>query len=96
MVKDGVIGPKLAPSFLIECLVYAVEDWYFTATCGDERYGRVLQVVERISTLLADPQWVQVATEINGIKFLFRPGQAWTADGARQFVQAAHARLLGI
>ncbi len=96
MLDLKLIGPKQAPSFLIECLVYAVEDWYFTQTGADERYDRVLQVVERINALLADPQWVQTATEINHVKFLFRPQQPWTLDGAKGFIQAARTRLLGI
>jgi hypothetical protein len=96
MVELKIIGQKQAPSFLIECLVYAVEDWYFTVTAADERYDRVLQVVERIDALLADVQWVQNAIEINHIKFLFRPQQPWTLEGARGFIQAANARLLGI
>lgn len=32
LVELKLIGPKQAPSFLIECLVYAVEDYHFTAT----------------------------------------------------------------
>ncbi len=96
LVEAKIIIPKQAPSFLIECLVYAVEDAYFLLTEPDERYDRVLQVVERMDALLANREWIQKAMEINGIKYLFWPTQPWTAESARQFVQAAHARLLGI
>ena len=94
LVAALALGPKECPSFLIECLVYAVEDAYFLATAPDERYDRLVQIVERMDALLNDAAWAQSATEINEIKFLFRPGQAWTLDNAKYFVRAAHARLL--
>lgn len=96
MVDLKLIAPKQAPSFLIESLVYAVEDAYFTQTAPDERDDRVVQVVERIEDLLADPRWTQDATEINSIKFLFRRQQPWNLDGVRGFIRAAHNRLLGL
>ncbi len=66
------------------------------STEPDERYDRVLQVVERMDALLANREWIQKAMEMNGIKYLFWPTQPWTAESAGRFVQAAHARLLGI
>jgi hypothetical protein len=94
LVTARVLGPKQCPSFLIECLTYAVEDFYFLATGPDERYDRIVQIVERMDALLDDDQWILSATEINGIKYLFRDGQAWTLADARTFVRAAYTRLL--
>jgi hypothetical protein len=94
LVETNVLGTKQCPSFLIECLTYAVEDSYFLATEPDERYDRVVQIVERMDAMLSDTTWVQSATEINGIKYLFRPQQAWVLSDAQYFARVAHARLL--
>jgi hypothetical protein len=94
LVAAGQLGPKQCPSFLIECLTYVVEDACFTATGSDERYDRVMQVVERMDELLSQPSWVADALEINGVKYLFRPGQPWSPADALEFTRAAHARLL--
>lgn len=86
----GSIQRRL-PSFLVECLVYCVEDAYFVQP--DDRYDRVRRVLFRAQALLADAQWVQGATEVNGIKHLFHATQAWTLAEARTFVAAALKRL---
>lgn len=96
LVEAKVLGPKQCPSFLIECLTYAVEDGYFLATGSDERYDRIVQIVERMDALLDDANWTQNATEINEIKYLFRTGQAWKLEDARAFVRAAYQRLLEV
>jgi hypothetical protein len=94
LVATQMLGQKQCPSFLIECLAYAVEDHYYLLTSSNERYDRVVHIVERMDALLSDPTWVQNVTEINGIKYLFHPSQTWSADGASAFVRAAHARLM--
>jgi hypothetical protein len=88
----GLLTAKRVPSFLIECLTYAVEDGFFLVD-SDDRYGRVLRLLSRTEALLNDPNWISTATEINGIKYLFRPQQPWMIDDARAFVQAALRRL---
>lgn len=75
------------PSFLVECLVYAVEDELFTFE-QDDRYDRVRRVAVRMQQLLDLPEWTQSATEINGIKLLFHPLQPWTLGDAKLFARA--------
>jgi hypothetical protein len=43
--------------------------------------------------LLNDPAWTSIATEINGIKFLFHAAQPWTVDDAKGFVALALTQL---
>jgi hypothetical protein len=81
-----------APSFLVECLVYSVEDSYFLVE-SDDRYERVRRVTRRIAELLANEQAADRLTEINGLKWLFHNDQAWTRADARTFAGAASAYL---
>ncbi|WDA38954.1 hypothetical protein [Sphingobium sp. YC-XJ3] len=81
-----------APSFLVECLVYLVENHHFLHN-DDDRYGRLLRVVERALDLVNNQQFADDATEVNGIKYLFRAGQAWTRADAQNFLAAAVLRL---
>jgi hypothetical protein len=84
--------PKRLPSFLVECLVYTVEDTYFLI--DEDRYDRLLRILGRLYDRLCDNAWTQDATEVNNIKLLFREGQAWTHQQALQFVAAAIGRLV--
>jgi hypothetical protein len=93
LVAMGLLDSKLAPSYLVECLIYAVEDAYFLVE-ADDRYDRARRVIDRIWQLLEDTAWTANVTEINGVKFMFRPTQAWTLDGAKTFVVAAYTRLV--
>lgn len=92
LVNLGAIGEKQVPSFLIECLAYAVEDSYYLIE-NDDRYDRLLRILRRLTELLADQRWTSNATEINGIKYLFHPAQPWTLEDAMAFVLTALARL---
>ena len=87
----GAISNR-APSFLVECLVYLVESGYFLWE-NDDRLDRLKRVVDRCSDLMFDDAYTADATEINEIKFLFRPGQAWTIADAKSFITAAQLRL---
>lgn len=91
MVDQGIVNAKV-PSFLVECLVYAVEDEYFLNK-NDDRYDRTRRLAQRMRELLASPTWVSSVTEINGIKLLFGPGQAWTAATAQSFISAVNTHL---
>lgn len=84
---------KQVPSFLIESLTYAVDDGYFLID-SDDQYYRILRILYRMKELLSDPNWVGNATEINGIKYLFRPAQPWSIEDAKAFVLAAINRLV--
>ncbi len=91
MTERGILREKV-PSFLVECLVYLVEDGYFT-DASDDRCGRVSRVLDRLAEILASPPTAFTAHEINGIKLLFAGGQAWTLDAARNFVNLAVSHI---
>jgi hypothetical protein len=88
----GAINRRM-PSFMVECLVYLAEDRFFLVD-EDDRYGRLLRVVLRISELLSDDKFAEQAHEINDVKYLFHHEQAWTLSDARNFLSAAIARLV--
>ncbi|MEE8477072.1 MAG: hypothetical protein V3S19_01810, partial [Gemmatimonadales bacterium] len=91
LVTLGLLHVGQAPSFLIESLVYAVEDGTFLY--DEDRYGRVRRVLGRMSELLSNPFWTATAREINGIKLLFHASQPWAVADAQVFVGAALRRL---
>ena len=76
-------GP--APSFMVECLVYLVEDSFFTVA-SDDRYGRVQRVVQRLHAILFGA--TSALFEINDLKWLFAQDQAWTYWDAVNFTNA--------
>jgi hypothetical protein len=92
LISADQLVPKQAPSFLIECLTYAIEDEYFLVET-DDRYARALRILSRMGECLNDSSWIMNATEINAIKYLFRPTQPWTVDDAKAFVLAARRRI---
>jgi hypothetical protein len=85
------ITDKRVPSFLVECLVYLVEDEFFTVP-GDDRYGRIKRVLQRVNELINGPN-VGRLLEINDRKFLFHPTQGWQLNDAQEFVALALAHL---
>jgi hypothetical protein len=91
MTERGIFRDKV-PSFLVECLVYLVEDHYFTEP-SDDRCGRVSRVLDRLAEILANPLFAYTRLEINGIKSLFGGGQAWTLDTAINFVNLAKSHI---
>jgi len=92
LVRERKLAPGRVPSFLVECLTYAVEDQYFLVET-DDRYDRANRILRRMRDLLDSPPWTSTATEINGIKFLFHITQPWTVDDAKGFVALALAQL---
>jgi hypothetical protein len=87
MLATGWLNAQV-PSFLIECLVYAVEDAYFRVA-SDDRYSRVRRIAWRMREMLADQQVANSLTEINEFKWLFHDAQAWTHADALAFANAA-------
>lgn len=89
LVDSGALKPKQVPSFLVESMVYLVEDAYF---CVDEKhYDRFRRILVRCFEILRDtPQ--NNLFEINNIKRLFGYHQPWSIEDARAFLQAAYAR----
>ncbi|MEW9808791.1 hypothetical protein ABUE31_22660, partial [Mesorhizobium sp. ZMM04-5] len=86
MEEHGLLRRRV-PSFLIECLVYLVEDYHFLVET-DDRYMRVKRVLQRISERLNSGLATYMLLEINDIKPLFG-GQAWTLEQAQEFVRLA-------
>ena len=91
MTERGILHDKV-PSFLVECLVYLVEDRYFTVE-ADDRYARVTRVLNRLAEILAGALTAYTVNEINGIKPLFSGCQAWALDTTRSFVNLAISHL---
>lgn len=91
MIERGVLSRRI-PSFLIECLVYIVEDVHFLVET-DDRYIRIKRVLTRVAQLLNSGLFTWTLTEINGIKPLFGDGQAWTLGQAQDFVSRALTHL---
>jgi hypothetical protein len=92
LVDARILQSEEAPSYLVECLVYSVDDSFFLVE-WDDRYDRLLRVVERMQAQVYDDAWCNAATEINGIKSLFGPHQAWSVADARKFADSAWLRL---
>jgi hypothetical protein len=90
MVSAGVHDARV-PSFLIECLVYAVEDEHFLVET-DDYYDRVRRIVHRMRVLLLNEDKKRML-EINDHKFLFHPQQGWTHAQALAFVNVAISHL---
>ena len=89
MEERGIYIRKV-PSFLVECLVYLAEDVDFT-WIGDDRYDRVKRVLARALWRIENEAIVAIdpLTEINEVKALFEPGQAWAKADAIDFLRAA-------
>ena len=85
------LQPGQVPSFLIECLVYGVEDSTFLF--DEDRYDRLRRVLCRVGEQLLNPFWTATAREINEVKLLFHESQPWSTAGAQAFVTAALRRL---
>lgn len=86
MHEDGILAAKDVASFLIECLVYRVEDSYFG---HDEIADDVRDALYFLLGNLAADQTCSSWTEVNEVKFLFHSAQPWTRDKASNFVWAA-------
>jgi hypothetical protein len=71
MVDAGILNGGEVPSFLVECLVYRVEDEHFLVE-WDDRYDRLRRIVGRMHAQLNVPDWSSSALEINDIRDLTR------------------------
>lgn len=86
LAERGLLLTKV-PSFLVESLIYNVEDWHFNVP-GDDRYDRVRRVARRLQSMLSHGPTATCALEVNGIKPLFTTDQAWTLADAITFANA--------
>lgn len=89
LVDAGAIREQA--SYFVECLVYNVPDAVFgnTTLTADTR-NVITAIYNSTKTDAACEKWV----EVNGLKWLFRSGQAWTRADANSFALAAW-RYLG-
>lgn len=80
LVNEGAFEPK--PSYLMECLAWNVKD--ATLKTGDLSAGFRATLVELWQGL--DENGYSEWTEPNDIKYLFRSGQKWTVEDAKDVV----------
>ncbi|HMJ24463.1 MAG TPA: nucleotidyltransferase [Pyrinomonadaceae bacterium] len=86
MQEEGVEAATDVASFLIESLVYHVSDLNFGHDrISDDVKGTLYFLLGNLANDQSCSSW----TEVNEIKFLFRPAQPWTREQASQFVWAA-------
>jgi hypothetical protein len=81
MVDKDFIGA--VPSFMIECAVYNIDDYRFD---NPSNFINCLHVLEDMAEAADDPATYSEWEEVNGLKYLFRPSQAWTIDDMRRLV----------
>lgn len=91
MTERGVLKFPV-PSFLVESLIYNVEDGFFTGA-GDDRYERMRRVAQRLQWMLHDEPTAAAMAEVNGIKQLFTVNQGWSWAEAIAFADAVVAHL---
>lgn len=85
MEKAEIQAAKGVASFLIESLVYNVEDAVY------QRHVNFLPLLREVLSamrLMTAPTSALRPREVNGIKFLFSPAQSWTREQAHAFVSA--------
>jgi len=78
------------PSYFVECLVYNVPDEAFghATLTADAK-----ETLRSIYGLTKDEPSSRNMVEVNGLKWLFRSGQTWTPDQAKDFATKAWNRL---
>jgi predicted nucleotidyltransferase len=88
MVDRGVI--EIVPSCMMECAIYNVPDRGFGSP---DNYTNCLSVLGVMAEAAADPAIYNDWEEVNGLKYLFRPSQAWTIEDVRRLVKHSIAYL---
>ena len=86
MAGRGITVPNV-PSFLIECLVYCVDDSYFLVE-SDDLYDRVRRIARQMHDMVHSPLAATAMLEINDVKLLFGYHQGWTLADAKGFTSA--------
>ena len=92
MADAGVQAAKPIPSYLIECLAYRVDDFFYTDD-NDDHHNRIYWIIRSLQELTVDSAWLAGAAEINDVKGLFGSWQGWTAPQVVAFLSAARAYL---
>ena len=86
----------VVPSYLIECLVYNVENMRICdliALFGDGYHRCVRNVVQDAYQMVQNDHLAGKMVEVNGIKPLFALGQPWTRQQALGFLELAWGEL---
>ncbi|WP_348265284.1 nucleotidyltransferase [Telmatobacter sp. DSM 110680] len=86
MVSNGHSVAEAIPSYLIECLIFNVPDGSF----GSIEYRADVRaaIVHLWNATLTD-EMCDAWREVNGLKYLIRPGQPWTRAQVNSFLHAA-------
>jgi hypothetical protein len=92
-VASGALTSNEVPSFLVESLVHGVEDVFFTVE-QDDRYDRLLRIVQRMRAQVYDQQCADAAFEINGINPLFLTTVPTRLNSAKKFADLTWQRLI--
>lgn len=83
MKSQGYNSADDAPSYLIACLAWNLDDYFFAEDSYSKMTEDVLNfLVERTSDLTNVNKWV----EVNQLKYLFHSSQAWKPDLVHQFL----------
>lgn len=86
MSKNGIKSAEVAPSFLIECLV-----WNTKNDCFDKYnyVSKVRSVLAHLYKNTMNDELCKEWAEVSELKYLFRSSQPWTREGAHQFISDA-------
>lgn len=86
MEEQQVAAARNIPSFLIECLVWNVPNSQFgNANYSDDLRNVIIQTFNACKDAERSKEW----REVNELKWLFVPSQAWTREQAAEFLLAA-------
>jgi hypothetical protein len=91
-MKDRGLISVGVPSFLVECLVYEVEDSYFLVE-SDDAYDRVRRIARRMKEKVDHALVASNMKEINGIKPLWGGGQSWSRPAVQEFINVVVSHL---
>lgn len=91
LVDRGTLKKGQIPSFLVESLVYIVEDHHFLVE--EEHQPRLKRIMERMWGRLTEGDATTLC-EVNDVKKLFGAHQPWDIEDAKTYVAAAHHWLV--
>lgn len=86
MSANGIKSAKDAPSFLIECLVFNASNPCFNYI---EFRPMVREVLAELFNNTMTDEKCSTWGEVSELKYLFRPSQPWTREGAHRFLSDA-------
>ncbi|MCY1703657.1 hypothetical protein [Deinococcus sp. SL84] len=96
MLDEGHPAADGVSSFLLECMLYNVDDSIFRSSLSwsDRMQNLLLHLYQDLQSGTAEQHW----TEVSGWKWLFQPTYGieanWTPEQARTFVLAAYNRIV--